>query len=174
MAGPYDGALNDLRNCADDIDRSRTDAAAALHRTRDAQQQAAQAGFLGVARHLDRPVRTLEGHLTQLAEVAATIDRATSQLSGITTDLTPEEVVERLTSTKVTINAALDQSSTAIGTCAETRDQVAAALQGGHPEQIAGILETERRTLAATIRTLGAAATATDHAVATAGEIGDS
>ncbi len=174
MAGPYDGALNDLRNCADDIDRSRTDAAAALHRTRDAQQHAAQAGFLGVARHLDRPVRTLEGHLTQLAEVAATIDQATAHLSGITTDLTPEEVVDRLTSVRETINTAADQTSTATVTCAESRDHVAMALQGGQPEPITGILETERRTLAATGKQLRTTITTTEQAITTATTIGDS
>lgn len=174
MAGRYDGALEDLQNCATDVDRARDDAATALAATRDAQQHAAQAGFLGIARHLDRPVRTLEGHLTQLAEVAATVERATGQLSEITEDLTPEEAVDRLNVVRETIATATDHASTAIVTCAEARDQATAALQGGHPERITAILETERRTLATAIRTLGAAATATGQAITTATRIGDS
>lgn len=174
MAGQYDGALDALKTCTRDIDLSRTDAATALERTRDAQQHAAQAGFLGVARHLDRPVRTLEAHLSQLATVAAAIDRAATQLSAIAKDLIPQEVVNRLTSTRHTIDEATDQASTAIITCVETRDQVLAALQGGHPQPITAILESERRTLATTLKNLTRAATTTAQATTAAQKIGDS
>lgn len=174
MAGQYDDALDALKNCSRDIDLSRTDAATALDKTRDAQQQAAQSGFLGVARHLDRPIRTLEAHLSHLATAAATIDRAATQLIAITKDLTPTEVVDRLTASRHTLEEASDQSSNAIISCTDASDQVLAALQGGQPHRIAGILESERRTLSTTIKTLIRTAALTDQAITTAQRIGDS
>jgi ABC-type transporter Mla subunit MlaD len=76
MSGPIDDALNHLKTCAGDVGHARTSAAAALDRTHTAQQRAGQAGFQGVAHHLDRSIRTLEGHLAQLVQLAATIDKA--------------------------------------------------------------------------------------------------
>jgi ABC-type transporter Mla subunit MlaD len=173
MAGPIDDALDNLQTCAGDVNRTRTTAAGALDKTRTAQQRAAQSGFLGVARHLDRPVHTLEGHLTQLAEVAATLDTAAAQVAEITTDLTPDEATTRLGAAKGTLTAATDQTSAALSTCTATRDQIATALRGGNPRHITAILEDERRTLIGVLAALGTAATACDTATATAYHIGD-
>jgi hypothetical protein len=172
MSGPIDDALNHLKNCTRDVDHARTTTSAALDKTRTAQQRAGQAGFLGVARHLDRPIRSLEGHPPQLAQLASTIEQASAQLSEITADTTPEEVLTRLRAAKESIGAALDQASTAIVTCADARDQVNVALQGGHPDEILGILEDERRTLAGVIKSLRAADAAVDKAIGEAENVG--
>jgi hypothetical protein len=172
MSGPIDDALNHLKTCARDVDNARMSAVAALDRVRSAQQRAAQAGFPGVAHHLDQPIRSLESHLPQLAQLASTIEQAVAQLSAITADMTPAEVLTRLRSAKDLISSALDQASTAIVTCADARDQVNVALQGGQPDEILAILEDERRTLADVIKSLRAADAATDKAIREAENVG--
>jgi HPt (histidine-containing phosphotransfer) domain-containing protein len=172
MSGSIDDALNHLKTCTRDTDHARTSAAAALDRTRTAQERAGQAGFLGVARHLDRPIRSLEGHPPQLAQLASTIEQAIAQLSEITADLTPAEVLTRLRAAKKLVGSALDQASDAIVACADARDQVNLALQGGHPDEILGILEDERRTLADVIKSLTAADAAVDKAIGEAENVG--
>jgi hypothetical protein len=172
MDGPIDDAQNDLKFAARDVDHARTSAAAALDRTRTAQQRASQAGFLGVAGHLDRPIQSLEGHLTQLPRLASTINKGGAQLSEITAGMTPEEVLARLRAAKTTIGEAADQASAAIVTCAEAGDQVRAALLGGRPDEIVGLLEEERRDLADVIKSLTAATASVDKAIAEAENVG--
>jgi hypothetical protein len=163
----------DLLAANEQIKNSQQATGAADHAVAQVQQRVAATGFQGIAARLGPVRQGLSEVQRREASAARSIEESARQAATVTVETTPQQAISRLSPIVEGIDQALNGVRGAAEQLTRLEHDVAAALQGGQPQQLQAAIRRPKDMLTQpTVAALNAAKTATQEVITQARQAG--
>ncbi len=168
-----DDARDGLRVALDGLSKAQHGTASAEHKVGQVQAHMLQVGLRGVAQRLATIREKLKQSHTQQAHLAGVLSGAAEEAAKVNEDTAPAEAVNTLAPASERASSANSGVRAAAEGLVRIKTEIAAALQGGQPDQLMSLVEQVRNQLLTVVKTIDAARTKLDQAAAAARKAGN-